>query len=109
VPIHTLTLTCRRSVFSVMNSELPTPDPLWNTVPPRAQVARPAAGEILKARIVAFDSRVRNLKARLKLNATKSPSPFLPIHWGTMASLTPRTRDQVAGDDPDIARRSTLS
>ena len=49
----------------------PIPEPLWNTVPPEAQVAILAVLDSLKGRIAELEQRVGGLDARLKLNSTK--------------------------------------
>jgi transposase len=53
----------------------PIPAPLWNTVPPEAQVAILALVDSLKGRIVELERRVGDLEARLKLNSTNSSKP----------------------------------
>src|SRR5271166_2494976 len=53
----------------------PIPEPLWNTVPPEAQVAILAVLDSLKGRIAELEQRVGDLEARLKLNSTNSSKP----------------------------------
>ena len=53
----------------------PIPEPLWNTVPPEAQVAILAVLDSLNGRIARTGERVRDLEARLKLNSTNSSKP----------------------------------
>jgi transposase len=53
----------------------PIPAPLWNTVPPEAQVAILALLDSLKGRITELEQRVGDLEARLKLNSTNSSKP----------------------------------
>src|SRR5512135_616840 len=53
----------------------PIPEPLWNTVPPEAQVAILALLDSLKGRIAELERRVGDLEARLKLNSTNSSQP----------------------------------
>src|SRR3954466_11332917 len=53
----------------------PIPAPLWNTVPPEAQVAILALVDSLKGRIAELERRVGDLEARLKLNSTNSSKP----------------------------------
>jgi transposase len=58
-----------------MNPQLPIPEPLWNTVPPKAQAALRDAWDVLHARIAELEATVRDLGARLKLNSTNSSKP----------------------------------
>src|SRR3954462_2233711 len=53
----------------------PISAPLWNTVPPEAQVAILALLDSLKGRITELEQRVGDLEARLKLNSTNSSKP----------------------------------
>src|SRR3954468_5015371 len=53
----------------------PIPEPLWNTVPPEAQIAITAAWDSVNARVLELEQRVRDLEARLKLNSTHSSKP----------------------------------
>src|SRR6059058_1153533 len=53
----------------------PIPAPVWNTVPPEAQVAILALLDSLKGRITELEQRVGDLEARLKLNSTNSSKP----------------------------------
>src|SRR3954466_15891402 len=53
----------------------PIPAPLWNTVPPDAQVAILALVDSLQGRIAALEQRLGDLEARLKLNSTNSSKP----------------------------------
>src|SRR3954453_4094599 len=53
----------------------PIPEPLWNTVPPEAQIAITAAWDSVNARVLELEQRVRDLEARLKLNSTNSSKP----------------------------------
>jgi transposase len=53
----------------------PIPEPLWNTVPPEAQIAILAVLDSLKGRIAELEQRVRDLEARLKLDSTNSSKP----------------------------------
>ncbi len=52
-----------------MISQPPIPEPLWNTVPPEAQVAILAVLDSLKGRIAELEQRVGDLEARLKCAA----------------------------------------
>src|SRR5271169_3141938 len=53
----------------------PIPEPLWNTVPPEAQVAILAVLDSLKGRIAELEQRVGDLEARLQLNSANSSKP----------------------------------
>src|SRR3954470_11438014 len=53
----------------------PIPAPLWNTVPPEAQVAILALVDSLKRRVAGLERRVGDLESRLKLNSTNSSKP----------------------------------
>jgi transposase len=53
----------------------PIPAPLWNTVPPEAQIAILALVDSLKGRIAELEQRLGDLEARLKLNSTNSSKP----------------------------------
>jgi transposase len=53
----------------------PIPAPLWNTVPPEAQVAILALVDSLTGRITELEQRIGDLEARLKLNSTNSSKP----------------------------------
>src|SRR5438270_10444242 len=53
----------------------PIPAPLWNTIPPEAQVAILALVDSLKGRIAELEQRLGDLEARLKLNSTNSSKP----------------------------------
>src|SRR5512143_1298784 len=53
----------------------PIPEPLWNTVPPEAQIAILAVLPSVNGRVLALERRVRDLEARLKLNSTNSSKP----------------------------------
>src|SRR5512142_178427 len=50
----------------------PIPEPLWNTVPPEAQIAILAVLDSVNRRVLELERRVRDLEARLKLNSTNS-------------------------------------
>jgi transposase len=58
-----------------MNPQLPIPERLWNTVPLEAQAALWDTWDSAYARIVELEAFVRDLGARLKLNATNSSKP----------------------------------
>jgi transposase len=58
-----------------MISQPPIPEPLWNTVPPEAQVAILAVWDTIKGRVAELEQRVGDLEARLKLNSTNSSKP----------------------------------
>src|SRR5258708_39974089 len=58
-----------------MIPQSPIPAPLWNTVPPEAQVAILALVDSFKGRIAELERRVGDLEARLKLNSTNSSKP----------------------------------
>jgi transposase len=58
-----------------MISQPPIPAPLWNTVPPEAQVAILALLDSLNGRVAELEQRVGDLEARLKLNSTNSSKP----------------------------------
>ena len=53
----------------------PIPEPLWNTVPPEAQVAILAVLDSLTGRVAELEQRIGDLEARLKLNSTNSSKP----------------------------------
>src|ERR687890_1999022 len=53
----------------------PIPEPLWNTVPPEAQIAILAVLDSVSARVLELEQRVSDLEARLKLNSTNSSKP----------------------------------
>jgi transposase len=53
----------------------PIPEPLWNTVPPEAQIAILAVLDSVNGRVLELERRVRDLEARLKLNSTNSSKP----------------------------------
>src|SRR5262249_5157456 len=53
----------------------PIPEPLWNTVPPEAQMAILAVLDSVHGRVLELEQRVRDLEARLKLNSTHSSKP----------------------------------
>src|SRR5436190_12127933 len=53
----------------------PIPEPLWDSVPPEAQIAITAAWDSVNARVLELEQRVRDLEARLKLNSTNSSKP----------------------------------
>src|SRR3982750_2962307 len=53
----------------------PIPEPLWNTVPPAAQIAILAVLDSVSARVLDLEQRVSDLEARLKLNSTNSSKP----------------------------------
>src|SRR3954463_10488300 len=53
----------------------PISAPLWNTVPPEAQVAILALLDSLKGRITELEQRVGDLEARLNQNSTNSSKP----------------------------------
>src|SRR3954463_11840828 len=53
----------------------PIPAPLWNTVPPDAQVAILALVDSLTGRVAELEQRLGDLEARLKLNSTNSSKP----------------------------------
>src|SRR3954466_2063050 len=53
----------------------PIPEPLWNTVPPEAQIAILAVLDSVHGRGLELEQRVRDLEARLKLNSTNSSKP----------------------------------
>src|SRR3954465_11277361 len=53
----------------------PIPEPLWNTVPPEAQIALLAVLDSVNGRVLELEQRVRDLEARLKLNSTNSSTP----------------------------------
>src|SRR4051794_25489970 len=53
----------------------PIPAPLWNTIPPEAQVAISALVDSLKGRIAELEQRLGDLEARPKLNSTNSSKP----------------------------------
>ena len=63
-----------RSIVSMI-PQPPIPAPLWNTVPPEAQVAILALVDSLKGRVAELEQRVGDLEARLKLNSTNSSKP----------------------------------
>src|SRR4051812_21060587 len=58
-----------------MSPQPPIPAPLWDTVPPEAQVAITALVDSLKGRIAELEQRLGDLEARLKLNSTNSSKP----------------------------------
>src|SRR4051812_27849310 len=58
-----------------MTPQPPIPAPLWNTVPPEAQVAILALFDSLNGRVAELEQRVGDLEARLKLNSTNSSKP----------------------------------
>jgi transposase len=72
----------------------PIPAPLWNTVPPEAQVAILALLDSLKGRITELEQRVGDLEARLKLNSTNSSKPPSsdPIGFKRKPPTTPSGR-----------------
>jgi transposase len=53
----------------------PIPEPLWDTVPPEAQIAILAVLDSVNGRVLELEQRVRDLEARLKLNSTNSSKP----------------------------------
>src|SRR3954463_13302325 len=53
----------------------PIPAPLWNTIPPEAQVAILALVDSLTGRVAELEQRLGDLEARLKLNSTNSSKP----------------------------------
>src|SRR3954463_404788 len=53
----------------------PIPEPLWNTVPPEAQIAILAVLDAVNRRVLELEQRVSDLEARLKLNPTNSSKP----------------------------------
>src|SRR5262245_6791042 len=53
----------------------PIPEPLWNSVPPKAQIAILAVLDTVDAQVLQLEQRVRDLEARLKLNSTNSSKP----------------------------------
>src|SRR4051812_47168440 len=53
----------------------PIPEPLWNTVPPEAQVAIRAVLGPRKGRTAELERRLGDLEARLKLNSTNPSKP----------------------------------
>src|SRR3954454_20173817 len=53
----------------------PIPAPLWDTIPPEAQVAVLALVDSLEGRIAEVEQRLGDLEARLKLNSTNSSKP----------------------------------
>src|SRR3954452_24230108 len=53
----------------------PIPEPLWNTVPPEAQIAILAVLDSVNGQVLELEQRVRDLEARLKLNSTNSSKP----------------------------------
>src|SRR5512135_1873129 len=55
-----------------MTPRPPIPEPLWNTVPPEAQIA---ILDSVNGRVLELEQRVRDLEARLKLNSTNSSKP----------------------------------
>src|SRR4051812_42196564 len=58
-----------------MSPQPPIPAPLWDTIPPEAQVAITALVDSLKGRIAELEQRLGDLEARLKLNSTNSSKP----------------------------------
>src|SRR3954452_13616019 len=58
-----------------MSPQPPIPAPLWNIIPPEAQVAILALVDSLKGRIAELEQRLGDLEARLKLNSTNSSKP----------------------------------
>src|SRR5512144_2251006 len=72
----------------------PIPEPLWNTVPPEAQVAILAVLDSLKGRIAELERRVGDLEARLELNSTNSskPPPSDPIGFKRKPPAPPSGR-----------------
>ena len=58
-----------------MSPQPPIPQPLWNTVPPEAQIAILAVLDSVHGRVLELEQRVRDLEARLKLNSTNSSKP----------------------------------
>src|SRR3954462_2229292 len=53
----------------------PIPEPLWNTVPPEAQIAILAVLDSVNGRVLELKRRISDLEARLKLNSTNSSKP----------------------------------
>src|SRR3954471_11057631 len=53
----------------------PIAEPLWNTVPPEAQIAILAVLDSVNGRVLELEQRVSDLEARLKLNSTNSSKP----------------------------------
>src|SRR3954462_5092175 len=53
----------------------PIPEPLWNTVPPEAQIAILAVLDSVNGRVLELERRISDLEARLKLNSTNSSKP----------------------------------
>src|SRR4051794_35775274 len=53
----------------------PIPEPLWNTVPPEAQIAILAVLDSVNGQVLELEQRVSDLEARLKLNSTNSSKP----------------------------------
>src|SRR3954465_11794553 len=53
----------------------PIAEPLWNTVPPEAQIAILAVLGSVNGRVLELEQRVSDLEARLKLNSTNSSKP----------------------------------
>src|SRR3954453_6912754 len=53
----------------------PIPEPLWDTIPPEAQIAITAVLDAVNRRVLELEQRVRDLEARLKLNSTNSSKP----------------------------------
>src|SRR4051795_9913876 len=53
----------------------PIAEPLWNTIPPEAQIAILAVLDSVNGRVLELEQRVRDLEARLKLNSTNSSKP----------------------------------
>jgi transposase len=53
----------------------PIPAPLWNTIPPDAQIALLTLVDSLKGRIAELEHRLGDLEARLELNSTNSSKP----------------------------------
>ena len=84
----------------------PIPEPLWNTVPPEAQIAILAVLGSVNRRVAELEQRVSDLEARLKLNSTNSPKPPSSDPIGFKRKLPPRPRVGNGAGKRDIAGSS---
>src|SRR3954454_14658607 len=58
-----------------MSPRPPIPEPLWNTIPPEAQVALLEIFGSVERRIADLEKTIAELQARLNLNSTNSSKP----------------------------------
>src|SRR3954467_15626050 len=83
----------------------PIPEPLWNTVPPEAQIAILAVLDSVNGRVLELKRRISDLEARLKPNSTNSSKPPSSDPIGLKRKPPARPSGRKRGGQPGHRRR----